>query len=595
MSTQPDPSVRPPWLARLRLNVSRLLRRKALTIPAAIAVLTRVLVYLDVGTKVVDWAARYDYLKGRAGVLFDVLRWLLSPRGLDFLFIVALVVLLIAIIVIVNSSVGESPGPVTRKANSKDSRVEILAPLDGRNVGWRQIVRGSVFPPDSEVQVLVNSPDGLWYVQEPVVVRGSSWSCRCQFGDKGKPGHAYKVGAVFGKPLKSTTYEELRDGLTTSQITTVNRSSDEDIIDCPDKQLHQIRINDKNAIKKWVKVCFVRCEPHIDVPNDERQFVDFRFCIVNLSLFEVSIESVLGYITFIKVALDEAIKLEGALKLEKNERALNRGFRSEGWFTVRQYLPDYQVRAVAGAPKESIFYFHNLKILISGEGFDPVDLDVPAQVQKGISWNAQDAAAEYVFVSEAERQAKIRELQVERDLLKSHMDENASLRKIARIDREQVERVVFAAVRVVDFNLLDSEGRIDIIFDVFNGSLFPVSLSARINGWVHHGGRELSQYAVIEVAQSDDLPRGEHTVFTIRQEGIPVDKRKEVQDELQAGGVEFDLLPIEVGIRVTDAAGTGRVAHLQIPEGIICRTGIRVNLKHSRVIFETAYPIPSIE
>src|SRR6266404_832053 len=234
----------------------------------------------------------------------------------------------------------------------ESSKVEILSPLDLWTVGWCQTVSGRVCPAGNLVQVLVRPPDSSWHVQA-VRVNGGLWTARCQFGEKEKPGMSYKIVAVLGDPLKQEKYDELPPNLTRSEIITVNRNSNDEIIDCPDEQLHRTRINDKNAIKKLVKVCFVRCEPHIDVPNDERQFVDFRFCIVNLSLFEVSIESVLGYITFIKVALDEAIKLEGALKVEKNERALNRGFRSEGWFTVRQYVPDYQVRAVAAAPKES--------------------------------------------------------------------------------------------------------------------------------------------------------------------------------------------------------------------------------------------------
>jgi hypothetical protein len=43
---------------------------------------------------------------------------------------------------------------------------------------------------------------------------------------------------------------------------------------------------------------------------------------------------------------------------------------------------------------------------------------------------------------------------------------NAALREIAYLDREKVEQVVIASIRTVDFSLLESEGRIDFLFDV---------------------------------------------------------------------------------------------------------------------------------
>lgn len=180
---------------------------------------------------------------------------------------------------------------------------------------------------------------------------------------------------------------------------------------CSEPLLHDLKLGDKDAIKKWVKVCFVRCEPHINVTGDERQFVDFRVCILSLSLVEVSIEPVSGYITFIKAPpYEEAIRLDGKLKLEKNERALNQGFRSEGWFIVRQYIPDYQVGIVAAGNNQSTFYFQNLDIMITGEGFDPVRLDMPAQVQKGNPWTT-NFETDFVFADVALLRSQIKYLQ----------------------------------------------------------------------------------------------------------------------------------------------------------------------------------------
>jgi hypothetical protein len=309
-----------------------------------------------------------------------------------------------------------------RLIESLTPKVKILSPLDLGVVGWHRTVRGKVYPPESRVQVLVRPPDDCWHVQE-VEVSGGLWTSNCQFGDKEKPGMSYKVVAVHGYSLRLKEYDDLPESLIRSNVITVNRNSDEDIIDCPDKQLHQTKIDDKSAIKDMVKVCFVRCETHIDVRDDERQFIDFRFNFLNLSLFQISIESVGGYITFTKAPYDETIQLEEKyLRLEKNTGALNRGFRSDGWFLIRQYLPDYQVRTVATGPKESTFYFHNLNIMITGEGFESVRLDAPAIVQKGIPWIAT-GEAEFVFAGIAEAEAKIRELEAEKASLQSRLDQ----------------------------------------------------------------------------------------------------------------------------------------------------------------------------
>src|SRR5258708_39918299 len=49
-----------------------------------------------------------------------------------------------------------------RKREDKKPRVEILRPIGIGNVGWHRIISGSVFPPDSGVQVLVQFPNDGW-------------------------------------------------------------------------------------------------------------------------------------------------------------------------------------------------------------------------------------------------------------------------------------------------------------------------------------------------------------------------------------------------------------------------------------------------
>src|SRR5881394_972102 len=142
-----------------------------------------------------------------------------------------------------NRLTGEAGGPI----------VEILRPLDLGNVGWHRVVSGKVDPPNTAVQVLVQSPNGAWYLQS-TEVNGFLWTSNSQFGEKNRSGGSYKIIAVHGQTLSEEKYQTLDDAWIRSRIITVNRNSDNDIIDCPDTQLHQTRIADKHAIRKLVKV-----------------------------------------------------------------------------------------------------------------------------------------------------------------------------------------------------------------------------------------------------------------------------------------------------------------------------------------------------
>jgi len=311
-----------------------------------------------------------------------------------------------------------------RLAESLAPKVEILSPLSKWRVGWRRTVRGSVFPPDSVVQILIQFPDDWWYVQGPVDVNGCAWSCQCEFGVTGGSGQIYDVVAMHGTSLKAEKYEHLPENLVRSSVVRVHRDSNEDYIDCPDKRLHQTKIDDKRAIKDMVKVYGINCEVHLE--GDEPH-VSFVVCFVNLCLFPISVESVTGFMTYQKDGCDETVGFEYPPKLMDNDHARGRGFRDAGgWLRIRQNLAPWEIARTKNGSKESVFYFHKLDIWITGEGFDPVRLDAD-RVQKGISWVARNMSNEcdYVYASIEENKAKIVKLEAERDALQSQLDKGA--------------------------------------------------------------------------------------------------------------------------------------------------------------------------
>jgi len=298
-------------------------------------------------------------------------------------------------------------------------KIEILSPLDLWTTGWHRMVRGSVYPPESGVQVLVRHPNGGWHVQGVEVI-GALWTSNCQFGDKEKPGMSYKIVAVYGDSLKLKQYDELPENLIRSEVITVNRNSNEDIIDCPDKQLHQTKIDDKSAIKELVKVCVVKCDTSI-IKNGPPPYIDFDFWVLSLSLHYVSINSVSGYITFQKDATGDSIKLIGAPELREESHAENLAFRStDGWLRIRQPLDLNQAPWVESGSDQSVFYFHHLNIMIEGDGFQPVRLDID-KVQKRIPYWAQDECR-FLYATLAEAETKVRDLETANEALKSELD-----------------------------------------------------------------------------------------------------------------------------------------------------------------------------
>jgi hypothetical protein len=149
-----------------------------------------------------------------------------------------------------------------------------------------------------------------------------------------------------------------------------------------------------------------------------------------------------------------------------------------------------------------------------------------------------------------------------------------AVQAIVEADRANVSKSVFVAVRGINFDLLMLEKRLDFMFEVFNGSVFPVSISARSNGFIQHDGKYLSQYTVFDAAQSDDLQRGQRTVVTLRHERIEPEKCQALQADFDAEKpITFDFGGLTLWVRITDPNETGKLSNLELPDGIIWRKG----------------------
>jgi hypothetical protein len=297
-------------------------------------------------------------------------------------------------------------------------RVMILTPLNTWIVGSRTTIRGSISPSENgRVQVLVRPVNDGWYLQPDALVRGSAWALNYRFERRG---FSYEIVAVRGASLSQSKYDELDPSWVKSEIIKVHRERDDDDIDCQDKHLHQTKIDDKSAIKELVKVCMVKCDTSI-VENGPPPYVDFDFWILSLSLHRVSIKSVNGYITFQKDGTGNSIELMGTPKLREESHAENLAFRTtDGWVRIRQPLDLNQAPWVKSGSDQSVFYFHHLNIMVEGDGFEPVRLDVD-KVQKRIPYWPQDEC-KFLYATVAESETKVRELETANKALKTELD-----------------------------------------------------------------------------------------------------------------------------------------------------------------------------
>src|SRR5829696_8829448 len=139
--------------------------------------------------------------------------------------IIALILFASAVLQAIASRRRHSPPQTASDTDPSKPTIEILSPFDNDAVGLYETVRGRVFPPDQDLQVVVFAGDKKWYPQKPVRVEGSTWSAKCQFGNLEVPsGGSYRVVALLGNELKGGMwYSELPIGIPQSNSITVHR------------------------------------------------------------------------------------------------------------------------------------------------------------------------------------------------------------------------------------------------------------------------------------------------------------------------------------------------------------------------------------
>lgn len=138
--------------------------------------------------------------------------------------IIALIVFVSSVLQVIASRT-RSGQPKVKETSREIPSIEILSPFDNDEVGFHEVVRGRVFPPDSHLQVLVFAGDQKWYPQPPVNVKGSTWSVKCQFGNLDtSSGGLYKIAAVSGDDLdQQMWYSDLPTTGVRSNIIRVKR------------------------------------------------------------------------------------------------------------------------------------------------------------------------------------------------------------------------------------------------------------------------------------------------------------------------------------------------------------------------------------
>jgi hypothetical protein len=105
-----------------------------------------------------------------------------------------------------------------------DPHVRILSPLGG-HVDWQHEVCGSVFPPDTPVQLFVYSRDQRWHPKRAEVI-GSAWRVAgCEIGQERVPpdGFKYQLVAVSGADEITAARTMLPKGIARSGIIRVFR------------------------------------------------------------------------------------------------------------------------------------------------------------------------------------------------------------------------------------------------------------------------------------------------------------------------------------------------------------------------------------
>jgi hypothetical protein len=141
---------------------------------------------------------------------------------------------------------------------------------------------------------------------------------------------------------------------------------------CPDRWLHNIAVREGDAIQVAVRVLDV----HWKTNDDE---IDFTFSILNISVFDVSIDKVIG--GHIKFATKQLL---GFREIVENN-AIDMSHGTTGWFVVRQQVSEQDLARIRGAGDQCCFEFDKLEVRIKGGRFPEDQRVVPAPLK--MTWN----------------------------------------------------------------------------------------------------------------------------------------------------------------------------------------------------------------
>jgi hypothetical protein len=160
------------------------------------------------------------------GYIGDHLNWLATAKGNLFVILFGFV-WLFAVALWPSHTPENEDGeePALRRVAS----VKLLTPLNHAQVAARRTVAGSVWPPNSKVQVFVMPGDGWWYTQgerRQATVDDSSWNLECTFGTPETGfGSNYQIIAIANANIRESRISALPSDGIRSEIIKVRRSS----------------------------------------------------------------------------------------------------------------------------------------------------------------------------------------------------------------------------------------------------------------------------------------------------------------------------------------------------------------------------------
>lgn len=158
------------------------------------------------------------------------------------------------------------------------------------------------------------------------------------------------------------------------------------------KWLYAEAEKDKQNIEHLIKIFIIDAQPHLedDVPNP---FIDFRFGLFNLSLYDISITNPIGgYITFMREGKEDrdGFKENAVLKaIDLDEHDVSSPIvpsRQAGGIRIRQWLTPKEAEYIAASVGKSAFWFHELRIRLNGEGIIDKRLYTGQIVTKADNW-----------------------------------------------------------------------------------------------------------------------------------------------------------------------------------------------------------------